>query len=94
MDYGRDNHMPDNSRYHATTSMKYHTSDNWIMPVLRKLESLDFPEGKLKEFKNKLFKTENKRFPATKQLYETAVLFLEVYQEVKEITNFCKNENS
>lgn len=36
----RDNY-PDNNRYYATTSLKYHKEWNWIIPVVRKIKGVD-----------------------------------------------------
>lgn len=35
----RDNY-PENTRYYATTTLKYHKEPNWIIPVVERIEAL------------------------------------------------------
>ena len=46
MDFGQKEDYPDNCRYHkigATTTMKYHESFNWIMPVINDMLKIKNP---------------------------------------------------
>lgn len=40
-EYPKDSPYPDNQKYHSVTLLKYHSSWNWLMPVVEKIESFN-----------------------------------------------------